>query len=127
MSASGLNLGSPPCLMGITVLLQSRGRNNRAFALGMRDFPFSISAVIGFIALFGTEVADQLIIRTVTNAPIPMDVQTSAMSFFSESTSKVSDNKVTMYYVNHLEHFNEAEKRIQRALRRANKTSGVGT
>ena len=37
------------------------------------------------------------------------------MSFFSESTSKVSDNKVTMYYVNHLEHFNEAEKEIQRA------------
>jgi hypothetical protein len=65
---------------------------------------------------------DDTVILLTTSSRIPLCVKTSTGSFFAVSTATVRDTTGMVYSVNHLAQLSEAEKRIQRALERAQKT-----
>jgi hypothetical protein len=58
-------------------------------------------------------------IRTVDNVPIELHYETSAMSYFAAERVTVPDATGQSHDINHLEHFREAEKRIEAAIQRA--------
>ena len=60
-----------------------------------------------------------VILRTPANAPIELDCQTSAMSYFGASRVLVGDAKGQKHQVDHFEQLKEAESRISAALRKA--------
>jgi len=65
---------------------------------------------------------DDPVILLTTSGPIPLCVETSAGSFFAGAIATVRDTQGMVYSVNHLAQLSEAEKRIQRALDRAQKS-----
>jgi hypothetical protein len=63
------------------------------------------------------------VIRTTGNAPIPLDVKTSAMSYDAAPRVKVADVNGQPQDVNHLERLQEAQKRIHAATLQARSES----
>jgi hypothetical protein len=61
------------------------------------------------------------VIGTVQNARIELDIETSAMSYFSGEQVNVLDVKGEPHEINHLEGLKEAERRIEAAIRKARK------
>ncbi len=59
------------------------------------------------------------VITTTGNAPISLDVETSAMAYYAAPRVKVADVKGQPQEVNHLERLQEAQKRIDAAILRA--------
>jgi hypothetical protein len=59
------------------------------------------------------------VIRTTSNVPIPLDFETSAMSYYAAPRVRVADVEGQPQDVNHLERLQEAQKRIDAAILRA--------
>lgn len=64
-----------------------------------------------------------IIIRTTSNAPIELNVKTSAMSYFRAERVTVVDAKGQPHDVHHLRQLKEAERRIDAAIRKARSES----
>jgi len=62
------------------------------------------------------QMRSEPVIRSMTNAPIPICVETSALGFFQAPVVRVPDTTGQLHSINHLQNLKEAEKRIQRAL-----------
>jgi hypothetical protein len=62
---------------------------------------------------------DPSTVRLMTNATIPICVETSALGFFGAAVVRLPDIRGQLHSINHLQNLKEAEKRIQRALDRA--------
>jgi hypothetical protein len=58
-------------------------------------------------------------VRLLTNSIIPIGVETSALAFFGASIVKLPDDTGRIQYIDHLQTLAEAERRIKRALDRA--------
>lgn len=61
------------------------------------------------------------VVPLMTNRSVPLSAETTVGSFFAAAVVLVPDPQGKIYYVNHLEQLEEAERRIQRALDRATK------
>jgi hypothetical protein len=65
------------------------------------------------------QMREEPVIRLMTNAPITICVETSALGFFQAPIVRVPDTKGQVHSINHLQNLEEAEKRIHRAFTRA--------
>lgn len=59
------------------------------------------------------------VITIASNAPIELDLETSALSYFAAPRVNVPDVEGQWHEINHLERLREAERRIDAAIRRA--------
>lgn len=63
---------------------------------------------------------EPIVIRLLTNAPITICVETSALRFFQAAIVRVTDETTgQLHFISHLQNLEEAEKRVRAALNRA--------